>query len=890
MAYENIQIQQPNFCLGPQLGTICTIDTTNPQTVLKIKNTSGSTILDMSLSSNIVSDTARVEYVGPPNLTSVQDGLTFFTFEKVTDSSCLLKRWETRVSSSELLLKEQVVKSTTGNERYNAIDFAVEYYYRQFSQQNEAYLYLDMNSVVNVKNGTKLFLGPSTDSDNLGATEVVTVSHIIDYIGGKRVYLTSTLNYQYAEGDPITFYSHIYIFSSEGYAGDIEKGTLFKIDAYNWQTKEIDTKNIYKNITASRWCPTVGAIASIVNTNMLFVRPYDSYLNWRSMFLNNVKSDKNTVIPVYDVIFNGNNIYKLQDAINLREDNGDLQTYNWATYNYHQDTLLPYTNSIVTYMEQSIIPYYYEGNKNVDIHTQVRDQFHVGLRDLEVNFYIESGDTEVVLDPLNGAVITDTNGEAVINYTSGAHYEGHTLITTRVANSSSYTGSQYVWTSNNVITVDVENNCSLKQKNIGIDSIGGLRQLNEYFKIYYEDPATHEVSVIDPYSRIKCKSFFMTPGGDWGNIIDDVQAPYFSISVVEQWLPELYLGSKQTDAPFDGGDNTTGGYGFTNWPYELAFDDKVLLIANQIKLVDAFESEVNTKSITEYLVYNSEIGHAPYVLVYQPDESGELQISQLKLSLHTYWVDGDPYDYLWTKVNLDQFVFVEDAVPKFYSEKNPVDTDVWIRLRPFAFSLDISTFRMWVRVNSSEGDSGYYEISSSVNLSTFDAGGGVLGIEALYNPPEDFPHNSMVFIRIEVYDEAAIPNFIYVDYWFKVIPDYKAPYLINLSPDREDINIAVDSPIYLEIKDDGSRLDLDSIECLINSRLFDPDYTVIEAISNSHVKITYTPQNDLYFGKDYKITVKAQDSSPNANAMNDAYTFYTAESSEVDITNPVPGV
>jgi hypothetical protein len=27
-------------------------------------------------------------------------------------------------------------------------------------------------------------------------------------------------------------------------------------------------------------------------------------------------------------------------------------------------------------------------------------------------------------------------------------------------------------------------------------------------------------------------------------------------------------------------------------------------------------------------------------------------------------------------------------VPKFWSEKNPTDTNIWIRLRPFAFSLN----------------------------------------------------------------------------------------------------------------------------------------------------------------------------------------------------------
>ena len=113
MAHENIAIQQPNFCMGPQLGTICTIDTTNINTILRIKDTSGSTIVDYSLTSNIISELVGLEYVGPITLSSVVDGLTFFTVEKVDSTRCIIKRWETQVMFSQLYLKEQIIKYTT---------------------------------------------------------------------------------------------------------------------------------------------------------------------------------------------------------------------------------------------------------------------------------------------------------------------------------------------------------------------------------------------------------------------------------------------------------------------------------------------------------------------------------------------------------------------------------------------------------------------------------------------------------------------------------------------------------------------------------------------------------------------------------------------------------
>ena len=872
MAYENVQFTGSNFCMGPQNGTMCSLDTTSTTTVLKIKNLTGGAIMDLNLSSNIITANPRLEYVGPYNLSTVKDDLTFFTFEKVSDSVCMIKRWATRVAFRELLLKEQIVKSTSGDERYNAIDFAVEYYQRTFTYPNEYYNYLDMSSVENVRTGTKFFLGPSSDTSNLGATETVTVSHIIDYIGGQRVYLTAPIQYQYSIGDLITFYSHVYIFSSDGYAGDENKGTLFKIDAYSWITQEVDLKAIYKKISASKWCPAVGAVASIVGTNMLFVRPYDSYQIWRSMFLNNVKANKSTTFPVYDVVFNDYSVYKLQSETTLRDDAGVRTNYDWVLYNYQSDTLLPYTSSIVTWSNQNIVTGY---NKNVDIEAQVRDQFHVGLRDVDLNFYVE-GDTGALLDPLSGLVTTDIDGRATINYRSGSSYSGHTAINTRGAGSSTSTGSQYVWTANNIISMVNANPEYVGAKQI-IPSpafLFGFRQILDWYRHYNSVSHTY----YDPYISLFAKSFFTSPGGDWGS-----GGGFYSPSVVQTWLPLLYRGSSQTDAPrlFEGG-------GFTNWPYPVYGAG---FIGNQIKLVLDITSSLSAKAVNYYLLYTTagiDSAHVPYIQIKAPEESSWRYIDQLKLSLHTYWVSGVAYDYLWGDVRVDQFVFVEDAVPQFWSEKNPINTNIWLRLRPFAFSLDLDTLKIWVREISYEGDTGFVDFGDYITLTTFNAGSGVLGIEVTCNPPVDFHYGSLVYVRIEVYDEALDPNFIYVEYWFEVTLDYKSPYLTNLSPSREQQNVSVDTQISFEVWDDGTGVDISSLECLLNSRRMHPDNIEIEEVSRYHYTVRYTPPEKLYYGKDYKVTVKVEDLTPERNALNDAYLFYTETSAGVSIIDPVP--
>jgi len=885
MAHENVMLQQSNFCMGPQAGTVCSIDTTNPKTVLRVKNMTGATIIDLELSSNILNDNVRVEYVGPPTLDGVHDGLTFFTFEKVSDSSCMIKRWETRIAYRELLLKEQVVKSTSGNERYNAIDFAVEYYYRAFTRSNEQYNYLEMNSVFNVKNSTRLFFGPSTDTDNIGATEVGVVSHIIDHIDGKRVYLTAPLKYQYVIGDLITFYSNIYIYSSEGYADDPNKGTLFKIDAYTWDTKEIDTKAIYKRANASRWCPMVGGIATIIGHNMLFVRPYDEYLNWRSMFLNNVMSDNNTIFTVYDVGFDNYSIYKLQGMTTLVDDTNKKTTHDWDSYNLQPDSLLPHTQSVATWLDQSIITGY---NKNVDIYAQVRDQFYVGLRDVYLTFYM-LGDGDALFDPLSGNVVTDLNGKATINYRSGQTYNGHTEITARATGGSTSTGSAYVWTSNNVISYPETEPIKILLWAIFYISAynPSLKQIIQIYSVFNreENPQWRA-----PFYTLRGSHYFTSPGGNWSPTkkLKEYEPEYVGGggSVLE-YLPMLYEGEDHLDAPAC----LSPGYGFEYpSPFPDDFEDGEFLFSNRITVFEELKSKFYTFGLTYYLLYKgSSVGQVPFAVIVQPDESGNGQISQLKLSLHTHWVDGLPYDELWTYSNIDQFVFVEDAVPKFWSSKNLPATNIWVRLRPFAFSLNNSTLRMWVREDSYLSDTGYCEVTDSIQIVNFDAGGGMLGIEITYNPVVDFKYGSTVYVRIEVYDIAHVSNYIFTEYWFRIVPDYKSPYVSYMVPDNGEIDVSVDSHIYFELKDEGTGINIETLEILLNSRRIDVNYLTIEEVSRRHFKITYISPEGLFYNKDYKIAVKVEDTSSRKNALNTSWEFYTVESTGVQMVLPTPG-
>ena len=449
----NINLSYSNFTLTPQAGTFGTINTDEATTRLRIKNSSGGLINDYTLSANIHPDNevVGVEYCGPPNLSGFIDNVTFFTVERVPDydrfgtplstsSQCLIKRWETNVGFSLLNLKQQIIKYTTGNFHYDIRGMAVEHYNRTFDfAQPSGQSYLDISSAYNIESGSILFLGPSTDTDNIGATEKVSVSHVT----GNKVFLNSPTFYQYAFGNKITFFNNIYLVSDTGYAGNTTQGTLFKHDAYSGARLEYTTSGEYARITGARWSTEVGAIAVINQSQLLFIRPYDSYLKWKSMFLNNITDAANSYFEVYDIVFDQFNVYKLMKKATTKDDDGFKTTESWSTYNYQQDTLLPYTHNVSIYMKQQ----YTIGPDTTRIYLQTRDQFGVGLRDVNVNLYDDGSDLGANFDPLNGQAITDKDGKADIGYIPGGLYTGPTTIDVRVDKSSSFTGSEYCWNS-----------------------------------------------------------------------------------------------------------------------------------------------------------------------------------------------------------------------------------------------------------------------------------------------------------------------------------------------------------------------------------------------------------------------------------------------------------
>jgi hypothetical protein len=283
-------------------------------------------------------------------------------------------------------------------------------------------------------------------------------------------------------------------------------------------------------------------------------------------------------------------------------------------------------------------------------------------------------------------------------------------------------------------------------------------------------------------------------------------------------------------------------------------------LTTSVSQLEQFESDMNFDQI------DNEIDSEVY-LDQDKEQSNDLQVSQTYVSRHVLTGHYDSAD-------IDQFQFIEDAIPAFWSEKNPVSTNIWIRLRPFAYSLNQSTLIFRVREISYAGDTHWQDVTSSCVVSTFDAGGGLLGLDILYNPPSDFHHNGIVYVDIVVYDTAPTPNIIVTDYWFKIIPDYRAPYIENEDPSRGEENVVRNTNISFDVKDAGVGVDINTLEFYVNNRKKIP---VISNISGGY-HVEYNPPDDFFYGQTVEITVKIKDASDYENALHDMWRFYIEES------------
>lgn len=410
MAYENIQVAYPNFT--GEDGYYYNFD--HNQDNLVVKTDDGNTAFTYPLDTALSNEIKSLEY----------DGFNFWTLENPS-GSIILRRWQ--IDNYVCILKNTFTKNDDASNTYDADSFTVEHYHFHIDTggpgepTGETQLSVtDPESIISdistkVSSGNLVRIGPSSHPSYKGQYEEFSVTsagtNYINISGGP-----TTVAYQ--DGDPVHIYKYIWVFNN--YNGITSEGALYKFDGY---TGSFITKyggNEYDNITACTFAvipeglsSKVNALAYVRGSNMLFKNVDSATLeNYGSMAMDNIESNDITIIPVYDLMIDGNNVYRLQQKATYY---GSTTTFDDSAYSYQLATLTPFIHSISLQATPAVIPAD-AGVSTSSITAVVQSQFLLPISGKLVTF--TEDDSDGYLTGTN-PTLTDADGIATITYHSG---------------------------------------------------------------------------------------------------------------------------------------------------------------------------------------------------------------------------------------------------------------------------------------------------------------------------------------------------------------------------------------------------------------------------------------------------------------------------------------
>lgn len=406
MGYENIALRKRNFTMIN--GYFYMID--ENQDAMIVKTDDGTQAYSYPLGTALSTEVRSLEY----------DGRNFWTLENPGSNTIRIRRW---YINNYALEQRNLYTLDPGSTSINwdSFAFTVEHYHVEFGGNESAgstNLSVDTGGTFDLddklSSGMTVTLGPNAT----GQIEEKTVNSV----GADFVNINGTTSYAYQTGDPITFYTKLWIFND--YVGTTAGGALYSANPYVSVSPSFatlrGTAGAYQDVQSCTFFDLSNSpvfsgdkntIAYVKATNMIFLDPANLSNSFGSMVMDNLKADQTSTITIYDVTIEGTNVYRLQqEATYYGSAHGP-----WSSYNYQLSTLNPFITSISLKAEPAILPANLTNTSTVT--AVVKDQFNQAISGKLVYF------TE---DDPNGSIIsanpdtTDANGEATAVYQAGS--------------------------------------------------------------------------------------------------------------------------------------------------------------------------------------------------------------------------------------------------------------------------------------------------------------------------------------------------------------------------------------------------------------------------------------------------------------------------------------
>jgi hypothetical protein len=426
MAYENIVFRKANMTMVDGYFYMMDLD----QDALIVKTDDGTqsfsypmdTVIDEYTS---ISPTPTDPTYGGKIKSLEYDGRNFWTLENLNTKSVVIRRWY--INNYVLKLRNTFTIASGISHWFDSRAFTVEHYHIQFSadeyasSSNLSVTASGLTLPALLESGMTVTLGPNS----AGQVEELTVNSVgVDFIN-----VNGTTSYNFAAGDPITFYNRIWLFNNY-YGTSNATGALYAIDAYTGSVtgsiypdgayKDIESCTFYdlSSVVTSSGSPIFGAgtntIAYAKATNLIFLDPEDLYTSHGSMSMDNLEQNQSSIIPIFDMAIEGVNIYRLQQRATYY---GTTYTWTIGPFNYQLSTLQPFVTSISLRANPAILPA--NGVNNSTITAIVKDQYNSPMVGKIVYF---TDDDTAGSNPGNittAYVNTNGNGVAVTSYKAG---------------------------------------------------------------------------------------------------------------------------------------------------------------------------------------------------------------------------------------------------------------------------------------------------------------------------------------------------------------------------------------------------------------------------------------------------------------------------------------
>lgn len=221
-------------------------------------------------------------------------------------------------------------------------------------------------------------------------------------------------------------------------------------------------------------------------------------------------------------------------------------------------------------------------------------------------------------------------------------------------------------------------------------------------------------------------------------------------------------------------------------------------------------------------------------------------------------------------VDLEQYVFLIFALPAPYSIKNPVDTDILLRIIGFGASpLNAST--LIFKVNG-------IDVSGSVVVTPF---GG--GLELFYDPPVNFDYSSTVTIEVSIQDTNSTPRTVTTFYTFDIVPDTKKPFVTQVYPPDKSVSNDPLTEVYVLIKDEETGIEPSSVMMYLEGKKVTPTVTFQ---GEGVYKVSYQTLAPYFNLAELSVALFVEDLE--GNKLVTSWTFTIRPSEGVLFNNQVP--